>query len=172
MQKLLRALIHELKRPQENDSYVGDINKILTDLGDGSPVCISRQQQRFEPSLLIIKATPMQEYATAIPIVIREGEIEFLREGLEAQSRSDLIAAVESWLPLLEAETGITLRDVAMHLEGDEGAAREWVKLASDSERFGVLVAIGKCPKDARANVYRLSEISPIVENYLSLSPP
>jgi hypothetical protein len=84
-------------------------------------------------------------------------------EQLQSQA-GELARALES-----DGEKGVSLFDIAMHLENDELAAKSWVKRFSDSKKLDV-EPIGDCPNDGRKYLYRLSEILPILEKLFPMS--
>lgn len=70
-----------------------------------------------------------------------------------------------------EMTTGVSLRDIAFVIEGDDIAATDTVRRWSKSGKIKAK-SIGKCPVDARAQLYRLFEILDDVKKILSLTNP
>jgi len=64
---------------------------------------------------------------------------------------------------------GITLFDLALAIEEDDGAAKQLVRTWVNSKRL-TATPIGKCPYDGRRQLYRLSELLSDAKSILSLS--
>jgi hypothetical protein len=73
--------------------------------------------------------------------------------------------------PEPEIVTSVSLRDVAFAIEGDDKAAKDSVQRWLKSGKIKAK-PIGKCPLDARAQLYRLFEILADVQKILSLTRP
>ena len=67
------------------------------------------------------------------------------------------------------SDNGVTLFDLAFLIEEDDAVAKQTVKQWIDNKRIKAK-PIGKCPLDARRQLYRLSEILSDVAEFLSLT--
>ncbi len=92
--------------------------------------------------------------------------IEAEADRLEAQRKTGPPAPLKS-----EAVTGVSLRDVAFAIEGDDKVAAEtlnrWLKSGKIKAK-----PIGKCPLDGRCQLYRLFEILDDIKILASLTKP
>ena len=67
------------------------------------------------------------------------------------------------------SDNGVTLFDLAFLIEEDDAVAKQTVKQWIDNKRIKAK-PIGKCPLDARRQLYRLSEILSDAAEFLSLT--
>lgn len=67
-------------------------------------------------------------------------------------------------------DKGVSLRDVGIALDYIDEELKLFVRRFSDSKRI-TSDPLGKCPKDKRAKLYRLSEILNDLETFSSMSP-
>ena len=92
--------------------------------------------------------------------------IEAEADRLEAQRETGPPAPLKS-----EAVTGVSLRDVAFAIEGDDKVATDTVNRWSKSGKIKA-EPIGKCPLDGRCKLYRLFEILDDIRILASLTKP
>jgi hypothetical protein len=95
-----------------------------------------------------------------------------LGDKIVADMAIERLAAAESQLRRERAEAarmGISLFDVALAIEEDDISAKLSVRKWVDSKKL-TAKAIGKCPRDGRARLYRLSEVMADLKKILGLT--
>ena len=134
---------------------------------------VSKYNNATKYQQLTFDQSPCGEIPQFSPDLLRRLESAFAEKGPLSWSGEPRDAGATSQREDQSASTpvemGISLFDVAFALEEDDIAATDLVKKWIDSKRISA-ETIGKCPRDGRKHLYRLSELVADVQKIASLT--